>query len=1130
MFAPALTTSTICRLVHSGRVAVCDDDLGVSRTPVYALAQDPHGYLWIGTENGPVLFDGLAWSTPAPLAPLAAMDIRAFAQAPGRRLWIATDGAGVACVDVTAPPYQVVAWLGVANGLPSPRVHAVWSDPDDPRDHLWAGTHEGLVLLVGDRVARVITESDGLPLATVWSLHGDRDGRLWVGTKAGLAVLVDGVVRPDLVAADDPVRASGVHAVSRDERGRVWVALVGGALLWADTREDGPWSFQPAHDCHARVRALWPEGGERLWVATSAGVTLLEGDTPTPRDRWTVDSGLPAKEARALCGDHEGRMWVGTMTGLALLEDRAALLRMPLHPGTLVFAFAADEQGRVWVGADEGVVALDAVTHDPVALPPLPPALARDAVYALLSDGHGGMWVGAERDGLFHVDARTGDIRTHITEAGHVPILCREGRRRVWAGLTGVGLVCVDSATGAVVRRIGVREGLPQENVQALQMDAQGRLWAGTHSGWLACIETERGVVLTTIPLGQGRDVAPIITDMDRDAAGMLWVSTHGGGLVQVDPARGVVVRALTTRDDFPTDLLYSCRADRDGHIWAGTRRGVIRYTPATGRCIALGRSLGLPSEECNSHALYLDAHARVWVGTVQGVGIIEADRISADIVPCTAHLTGLIVMGRERALCPDLELEDSDYDLIFSYGAVTFTAAPQVVYRARLVGLEEGWSAPTPQRSARYTNLRPGAYTFRVAARNWGGEWSEAAEVSFRVVRDRRAREIEEALERERIDKEVALATAALFERLALRDGLTGLLNRRALDERLAQDIERTHRHGHPLAVALADIDHFKRINDIHGHLIGDEVLKAAARLCHAAGRDGDSVGRYGGEEIALVLPETTVAEAATLCERLCHAIEGHDWDSLARGLRVTVSIGVAGGRGAAPPALLLADADDALYRAKRGGRNRVCRAVGRDGEGADPRWADRLDPARRPAAPEAVDEGDEADPAARAPVADLVDSLTGLGTRRSFRESLRQAVAHARQQREAVTLVRFHVDVEEGAAPGGQRDQSDGAAAWTSLAGVLRRGRANDRAFQLERDEFALLLPRTSLDGARQVVERVRGAITRDLPGIAVSVGLAALTVEDRDADNADDADTLHEHAEIALDAAKESGRTVT
>jgi len=193
-------------------------------------------------------------------------------------------------------------------------------------------------------------------------------------------------------------------------------------------------------------------------------------------------------------------------------------------------------------------------------------------------------------------------------------------------------------------------------------------------------------------------------------------------------------------------------------------------------------------------------------------------------------------------------------------------------------------------------------------------------------------------------------------------------------------------------------------------------------------------------------------------------------------------------------------------------------------------------LDPASRPVVPEAVDEGDESDPAARAPVAALVDSLTGLGTRRSFRESLRQAVAHARQQREAVTLVRFHVDVEEGAAPGGQRDQSDegdegdSAASWTSLAGVLRRGRANDRAFQLERDEFALLLPRTSLDGARQVVERVRGAITRDLPGIAVSVGLAALTVEDRDADNADDADTLHEHAEIALDAAKESGRTVT
>jgi GGDEF domain-containing protein len=87
------------------------------------------------------------------------------------------------------------------------------------------------------------------------------------------------------------------------------------------------------------------------------------------------------------------------------------------------------------------------------------------------------------------------------------------------------------------------------------------------------------------------------------------------------------------------------------------------------------------------------------------------------------------------------------------------------VVYRVQLEGLEQGWSAPTTQRSARYTNLRPGDYTFRVAARNWGGQWSVPAEMRFRVIRNRAAQEMEEALERERIDKEVYRATAERFK-----------------------------------------------------------------------------------------------------------------------------------------------------------------------------------------------------------------------------------------------------------------------------------------------------------------------------------------------------------------------------
>ncbi len=594
-----------------------------------------------------------------------------------------------------------------------------------------------------------------------------------------------------------------------------------------------------------------------------------------------------------------------------------------------MFACQSDGLGRMWIASEQGIIAVDEGDAGPAAVPLLPDAVAGQMVWALRRDQRGRLWVGTDRAGVLCLDPATGTVLAHLATSSRVLALCLEGDRHLWVSVGGAGLLCVDVDTYRMVHRVGRAEGLPHEVVNGLHADGAGQLWAGTWSGEMALLDTRRGAVVATLTLNDAYAQRPVI-DLTGDARrGCLWVATYGGGLVRVDPARRAVTGITTTREGAPSDILYSCLVDPHGDLWLGTPRGVARYTPDEGRWVVVGRGLGLPAEECNARALHLDGQARLWAGTVGGVGLVDTERVSAEVPPCPLYLTGLTIMGHDRALTPDLEIEDSDYDLVFAYGAIAFTAPHQVAYRVQLVGLEGDWSPPTPHRFARYTNLRPGAYTFRVAARDWGGRWSAPVEVPFRVIRNRQARELEETLERERIDKEVAQATAAVFERLALQDGLTGLLNRRALDERLAQEVERARRHGHPLTMALADVDHFKRINDTFGHQVGDEALKAVARLCQATVRGGDSVGRYGGEEIALVLPETTATEGVAVCERLRRIIEGHDWAALAPGLRVTISIGLSDRPDAPHPAALLADADAHLYQAKQSGRNRTCGAA---------------------------------------------------------------------------------------------------------------------------------------------------------------------------------------------------------
>lgn len=171
-----------------------------------------------------------------------------------------------------------------------------------------------------------------------------------------------------------------------------------------------------------------------------------------------------------------------------------------------------------------------------------------------------------------------------------------------------------------------------------------------------------------------------------------------------------------------------------------------------------------------------------------------------------------------------------------------------------------------------------------------------------------------------------------ALLRELSTRDSLTGLLNYREFRRQLREEAERSRRYGRAFSLLMLDVDHFKAINDTHGHLAGDKALRALAALIRGEVRPTDIVARYGGEEFVLVLPETTGAGALTLAERLRAGVAGHAVALTSdQAIALTVSIGLASyPDDAVSVQTLLSAADQALYAAKSGGRNRVCRRDG--------------------------------------------------------------------------------------------------------------------------------------------------------------------------------------------------------
>ena len=172
-------------------------------------------------------------------------------------------------------------------------------------------------------------------------------------------------------------------------------------------------------------------------------------------------------------------------------------------------------------------------------------------------------------------------------------------------------------------------------------------------------------------------------------------------------------------------------------------------------------------------------------------------------------------------------------------------------------------------------------------------------------------------------------LASNRQLEELSRTDALTGLRNRRSFDDELAMRFEYACRYGRPLTLVMIDIDHFKEVNDAFGHPVGDAVLKKLAQVLKRTTRQSDVVARFGGEEFAVLLPETPMREALQFAEKIRAAVVAED---LGPGMppRVTISAGVAAISHS--PEDLVATADAALYRAKQSGRNRV--------EGAPPTW----------------------------------------------------------------------------------------------------------------------------------------------------------------------------------------------
>jgi diguanylate cyclase len=378
-----------------------------------------------------------------------------------------------------------------------------------------------------------------------------------------------------------------------------------------------------------------------------------------------------------------------------------------------------------------------------------------------------------------------------------------------------------------------------------------------------------------------------------------------------------------------------------------------------------------------------------------------------------------------------------------------------------------------------------------------------------------------------EKLQEQVRLVETHAVE--ARTDALTGLANRRALDDELARQEAEFQQSGKTFSVIMGDVDHFKRFNDTHGHQAGDEVLRRVANVIRQSVRDLDIVARYGGEEFAVILPGTTAADAQAGAERVRQAIDAARFQYGSAELRVTASFGIAELQRNEATDAMIQRADAALYSAKKAGRNRT--------HWHDGQTINSLDSAPPPShetpaeAPAAKEQGAKASPSPPSPAPSRDDAVVGharqkgIFSRIEFQVALGRRLAEWRRGGAApgVLLVRIdsHADLVARYGP----------PAWALVLRATAQFlgaavRDMDMAAEYDEATFAMLLPGADLSVVVGVAERLRKAIANcALPSptgpLRFSVSVAGAT-----STSGDEIQTLLARAEETLAIALKSG----
>lgn len=693
MLAQPATALDPNRAVTQYRQTIWTGKDGLPATFIYSIAQSSDGYIWLGTTDGLVRFDGIQF---------------VHWRSKGNRILLGT-------VRVVSAAREGGLWVGTASGLVG-HVHGddlstaaidapVEAILETREGTLWAATARRVVRLHAETLAQV-GDTISLPADFYSGLLQDKDGVIRLSTARGVEQIDPAGRRKEFfgrkswlsqdrggtIRTTTPDRhAVEISAVVRDSAGNIWIGTLGKGLL--------------------RIRA---------------------GASDSPAEKFSRTDGLSNDNVRSLFEDREHNLWVGTQDGLNCIRDGsiATLAGRDQAPGGNVEALAAGSEGAVWAATAAGIYRMD---RNGVRL-----RVNGARPKALFTDREGNVWA-ATGGGLLRME---NGIRSHVgfpkPTLNNVVAMADDDRRRLWVFDADAGLY---RCSNEGVESFANEPLLKGKSILVMRGDNQGRIWFGRYQGGVVVFEGGR---FRTYSERDGLAAGPI-NAISVDDSGTVWIGAEHG-LSRFDGAK---FATWNSAQGLPGDRVLWIVPAHAGRLWLGYTHGIAGVTGAE-----LDRSLqdaahrvihefldngdGLKGnlERGRQSPAVAASDGAIWFTTSAGVAFVDPGPLLKNPLAPPVHIERVLADGASIDPKRVLRLRPFTRDMQFDYTALSLTEPRRVRFRYKLEGFDSDWREAGTRRQAFYTNLSPRAYRFRVLASNNDGVWNETgASLDFELL-----------------------------------------------------------------------------------------------------------------------------------------------------------------------------------------------------------------------------------------------------------------------------------------------------------------------------------------------------------------------------------------------------------